>query len=84
MGVVVDDPGGTVVELGVDFGPVTLGGVARPGRGAPAISPAPVADCDVASGTPGAGGSLGRGWIPSSCSASRAIVAKVGADAAAP
>jgi hypothetical protein len=63
---------------------VTLGGVARPGSGAPATSPASVADLGLANGTPGAGGCLGSGGMPSSCSASRAIVANVGADAAAP
>jgi len=94
--VAVGDPGwvvglveGTDVELvgfaEFDFGgTVTEGGVASPGRGAPAISPAPVADSDVARGTPGAGGSLGIGGMANSWRASRAMVAKVGADAAAP
>ena len=84
--VVVDPPAGaTVVEVvEVEAGPATLGGVARPGNGAPAISPAPVADAAPVRGTPGAGGSLGMGRMPSSWRASRAIVAKVGAEAAAP
>ena len=39
------------------------GGVAKPGSGVPATSPAPVADALVASGTPGAGGCFGRGGM---------------------
>jgi hypothetical protein len=62
----------------------TDGGVARPGSGVPAISPAPVADAGVTRGTPGAGGCLGIGGMLNSSRASRAMVAKVGADAAAP
>ena len=53
-----------VVDVGAE--PLTVateGGVANPGRGAPAISPAPVADSGVARGTPAAGGCLGMGGI---------------------
>lgn len=69
-----------VVE--VVTGPVT--GLVRPGSGVPAISPAPVAEAFVDNGTPGAGGSFGSGGMLNSSSAARAILANVGADAAAP
>jgi hypothetical protein len=62
----------------------TLTGVESPGRGVPATSPAPVALSGVTMGTPGAGGSGLWGGIFSSWRASLAIVANVGADAAAP
>jgi hypothetical protein len=72
-----------VLEGGGDDEPAPAGAV-RPGSGEPATSPAPCAVADVARGTPGNGGFGWWGRTPSSWRASRAMVAKVGADAAAP
>jgi hypothetical protein len=86
----VDDVGEVlaVVEGDVDEGDVVVDtlvtGLVIPGSGVPAISPAPVADALVDNGTPGAGGSFGIGGMLNSSRAARAILANVGAEAAAP
>ena len=72
-----------VVEDDV-VGETFVTGLVMPGSGVPAISPAPVAEAFVDSGTPGAGGSFGIGGMLNSSSAARAILANVGAEAAAP